>query len=115
MLRSRTSLQEALEETREIRQDLSNLRCRASERRYNKGWVEALECRSMVDSLEATILSASARQESRGAHYRDDFPSQNDAQPPRNGLVTFSDGQVRHEFRPIRAHRMQPPLNGKAG
>jgi succinate dehydrogenase/fumarate reductase flavoprotein subunit len=109
MLRSRTSLHEALEATRQIRQALSSVRCRATERRYNKEWVEALECRSMVDSLEATILCASAREESRGAHYRDDFPEQNDVEPPRNGLVTFFEGQLRHQFRPIRAHRMQPP------
>jgi succinate dehydrogenase/fumarate reductase flavoprotein subunit len=114
MLRSRTSLGEALEGIRRIRRDaLSNLRCRATKRRYNKEWVEALECRSMVDSLEATIICASAREESRGAHYRDDFPAQNDAEPPRNGLLEFCDGHLSHHFRPIRFHRLQQPHSVK--
>jgi succinate dehydrogenase/fumarate reductase flavoprotein subunit len=113
MLRSRSSLDEALAGTRQIRKALSSLRCRATERRYNKEWVEALECRSMVDSLEAIILCASAREESRGAHYRDDFPAQNDVQRPSNGVIALCDGQPRHQFRPIRAHRMQPPADGK--
>jgi succinate dehydrogenase/fumarate reductase flavoprotein subunit len=116
MLRSRTSLDEALDGIRRIRADaLPNLRCRAADRRYNKEWAEALECRSMADSLEATIACASAREESRGAHYRDDFPTQNDFKPPSNGLVEFRDGCISHHFRPTHSHRMQPPQNVTGG
>jgi succinate dehydrogenase/fumarate reductase flavoprotein subunit len=113
MLRSRSSLDEAMSGIHQIREELSNVRCRAAERRYNKEWAEALECRSMVDALEAITLSALAREESRGAHYRDDFPAQNESEPLCNGLVSACDGGLHHRFQPIRAHLIQPAYGGK--
>jgi succinate dehydrogenase/fumarate reductase flavoprotein subunit len=113
MLRSRESLGQALEGVSRLRKDaLTYLRCRAKERRYNKEWADAVECRSMLDTLEATVVCALRREESRGAHYRDDFPAQNDAEPPRNGILEFCDG-ISHSFRLPRAHRLPPLACGR--
>lgn len=110
MLRSRKALEEALEGVGRLRQDaLSSLQCRSKERRYNKEWAEAVECRSMLDTLEATIVGALRREESRGAHYRDDFPAQNHARAPWNGILESRDGHLHHHCRPVRTHRLAPP------
>jgi succinate dehydrogenase/fumarate reductase flavoprotein subunit len=109
MLRSRKSLEEALNAVRRLRHDgLSSLQCRAKDRRYNKEWADAVECRSMLDTLEATTMSALHREESRGAHYRDDFPVQNTTDPPWNGILELRDGQLSHRRRPVPAHRLSP-------
>jgi succinate dehydrogenase/fumarate reductase flavoprotein subunit len=114
MLRSRKSLCEAQDGIDRIRKDtLAKLRCRAKQRRYNKEWAEALECRSMVNVLQAIVLSALAREESRGAHYRDDFPAQNDAEPPRNGIIEWHDGSMSHRFRPSNIYRLRPSQSPK--
>jgi succinate dehydrogenase/fumarate reductase flavoprotein subunit len=42
--------------------------------RFNLGWVEAIQVPYMVDVAEMIVRSALFRTESRGAHYREDYP-----------------------------------------
>jgi succinate dehydrogenase / fumarate reductase, flavoprotein subunit len=46
---------------------------------FNTDLTEALELGAMLDCSEALVVGALARQESRGAHYRTDFPERDDA------------------------------------
>jgi fumarate reductase (CoM/CoB) subunit A len=43
-------------------------------RRFNMGWVEAVQTPYMLDVAEMIATSALDRRESRGAHYREDYP-----------------------------------------
>jgi fumarate reductase (CoM/CoB) subunit A len=43
-------------------------------RRFNLGWVEAVQIPYMLDVAEMIAMSARSRSESRGAHYREDYP-----------------------------------------
>ena len=43
-------------------------------RTYNPGWHQALELSAMIDVSRMCALAALRREESRGAHTRDDFP-----------------------------------------
>ena len=60
--------------------DLDELERRASitspggSRTYNPGWHQALELAAMIDVSRMCALAALRREESRGAHTRDDFP-----------------------------------------
>ncbi|TAK83172.1 MAG: FAD-binding protein [Betaproteobacteria bacterium] len=109
MLRTEQSLRQALDGVRRLREDTSSrLYCRSKERLYNKEWADAVECRTMLDTLEAVALSALKRCESRGAHYREDFPKQDDATPPRNGVINFPGGEMKYATRAVRMHRLLP-------
>lgn len=111
MLRSEASLREALDGVRRLRTDaLPRLFCRSRDRLYNKEWADAVECRTMIDTLEATALAALERRESRGAHYREDFPRQDDSVLPRNGIVSQRDGQMTYATRAVRMHRLRPSM-----
>ena len=115
MLRTEKSLKEALNRVRGLRCDLlARIYCRSTDRFYNKEWADAVECRTMLDTLEAIALSALMRRESRGAHYREDYPTQVDSSSPRNGIVMFQGGEMRHDARAARMFRMLPP-RGDAG
>lgn len=46
----------------------------ASRTPYNRAWIDALELRSAARTVEAITLAALCRRESRGAHYRADYP-----------------------------------------
>jgi succinate dehydrogenase/fumarate reductase flavoprotein subunit len=116
MLRNGQSLEEALEGARRLRRDaLPRVYCRAKDRVYNKEWADAIECRSMLDALEATTLSAIQRRESRGAHYRDDFPVQDQATPPWNGVVALKRGELVHSAREVRMSRLSPANKAASG
>jgi len=72
-------------------------------REYNPGWHTALDLRSMLTVSEAVAVAALRRKESRGAHFRDDYPSQD----PKWGAQTIvvrraPDGSMRVEDEPIR-------------
>ena len=47
-------------------------------RPLNLAWAEALDVRNLLDVAWLTTRSALERTESRGAHYRSDFPAQDD-------------------------------------
>jgi succinate dehydrogenase / fumarate reductase flavoprotein subunit/fumarate reductase flavoprotein subunit len=79
-------------------------------RRVNLAWTAALDLRNLLDVAEMTARSALLRQESRGAHFRTDFPEPND----RRWLVNVhlrraSDGKVETLEAPVAFTRQTPP------
>ncbi len=46
---------------------------------FNTARIEALELENLIETAKATVVSAEARKESRGAHSRDDYPDRDDA------------------------------------
>jgi succinate dehydrogenase / fumarate reductase flavoprotein subunit len=59
---------------------------------FNTGLLEILELGNLLDLAEATVAAALARTESRGAHFREDFPSRNDELFFKHSLV-YSTGE----------------------
>jgi len=66
---------------------------------FNTARVEALELDNLVETAKATIVSAEARKESRGAHAHRDFPDRNDAEWIKHSLW-YSEGN-RLDYKPV--------------
>ena len=66
---------------------------------FNTARVEALELANLVETAKATIVSAEARKESRGAHAHRDFPNRDDANWIKHTLF-YSEGN-RLEYKPV--------------
>lgn len=77
IVREEKTLNEALKELQEMQKDLDNLDVKDT-RQYNTDLVTALEVINMVEICILTVKSAILRRESRGAHFRSDFPETND-------------------------------------
>jgi succinate dehydrogenase / fumarate reductase flavoprotein subunit len=66
---------------------------------FNTARVEALELENLIEVARATMVSANARQESRGAHDRADFPKRDDVNWLKHSLW-YRDGD-RLEYKPV--------------
>ena len=73
IVRDEKTLNEALKELQEMQNDLENLNVN-DKSQYNTDLVTALEVINMVEICILTVKSAILRRESRGAHFRSDFP-----------------------------------------
>ena len=69
---------------------------------YNYDVTEALELGYLLDLAEALVVSARARTESRGAHFRDDHTLRDDANWMKHTLATrLPDGRVELSYKPV--------------
>ena len=75
---------------------------------YNTDLTEALEFGCLLDCAEAIVAGALNREESRGAHYREDFPKRDDSRFLKHTLVTRVDGKLKIDFKPVVITRFQP-------
>jgi len=70
---------------------------------YNTDLMEAVELRFLLDCATALVAAAQARDESRGAHYREDHPLRDDANWLKHSLAYLeADGSVRLETKPVK-------------
>jgi succinate dehydrogenase/fumarate reductase flavoprotein subunit len=98
VVRSGDDLAAALDEIRAIRtRDLPRLSSPSADRPYNRGWIDAIETRSAANAAEAIAISALARRESRGAHFRTDFATQ-DPQFLSNSVISSGEAGPAHRF-----------------
>jgi succinate dehydrogenase / fumarate reductase flavoprotein subunit len=71
-------------------------------REYNPGWHTALDLRNLLTVSEAIALSAIERKESRGAHFRDDYPEKSDEAAKFNLVIRKAqDGSMQLKREPL--------------
>ena len=99
--------------------DIANLKARyvdvgVSDRgkRYNTELLEAVELGFLLDLAEALVVSAKARNESRGGHFREDYPPRDDVNFMRHTMAykvgTGPDSEVRLDYKPVVQTRYEP-------
>ena len=71
-------MEKGVKELEEIREKSKNLYLKDKSLAFNTNRVEALELQNLLEVADATAISAMMRDESRGAHARDDFPDRDD-------------------------------------
>jgi succinate dehydrogenase / fumarate reductase flavoprotein subunit len=103
VFRSSDSLVEGVEKMSRLWGSLADMGVSDRSLIWNSDLVEALELQNLVRNASATMVSAEARRESRGAQAHDDFPDRDDQNWMKHTLSWVSDtGEVALDYRPVR-------------
>ena len=73
VFRTQATLDEGVAKIAALRKRVNNINLKDKSKVFNTARIEALEVENLIESAEATIVSAAARRESRGAHSVDDY------------------------------------------
>ncbi|HET6380220.1 MAG TPA: succinate dehydrogenase flavoprotein subunit [candidate division Zixibacteria bacterium] len=108
--RTGSLLQEARSEVLALRERATRLLVDDKGCRYNTDLVEALELGFLLDCALATVDSAIARHESRGAHAREDYPERDDTNWLKHTFAfAGADGEPsRLAYKPVTVTRFEP-------
>ena len=69
-------LAEALTRLAELKRHFADhVRAAKTELAFNRQWIACLELENMIDTAQTVVYAALLREDSRGAHFRDDFPT----------------------------------------
>jgi succinate dehydrogenase / fumarate reductase flavoprotein subunit len=99
VFRNQELLSAGVGKIRELEQRAARTAIRDKSRTFNTARVEALELDNLIETAKASIVSAEARRESRGAHARSDYPTRDDANWLKHTLW-YRDGN-RLTYKPV--------------
>ncbi|MBH5336522.1 succinate dehydrogenase flavoprotein subunit [Streptomyces pactum] len=113
VFRTEQTIKTAVEKIGELRERYKNVSVQDKGKRFNTDLLEAIELGNLLDLAEVMAVSALARKESRGGHYREDFPNRDDVNFMRHTMAyreVGADGSesIRLDYKPVVQTRYQP-------
>jgi succinate dehydrogenase / fumarate reductase, flavoprotein subunit len=109
VFRTREVMETGLEKLKQIRSQAQRFRLDDKSRAWNSELVEALELQSLMRVGEIILTSALNRQESRGSHYREDFPDRDDTHFLKHTIASYNPDQgVILDDMPVVVNQFQP-------
>jgi succinate dehydrogenase / fumarate reductase flavoprotein subunit len=108
VFRNQTAMSSAVEKMRELRGRYKNISVEDQGRKFNTDLLNAWELGCLLDVALVTAVCALARQESRGAHAREDFPKRDDVNWMKHTLAWLENDNVRLDYKPVIVTKYQP-------
>jgi succinate dehydrogenase / fumarate reductase flavoprotein subunit len=108
VFRTRERLEKARLALREIRPRVDSVIVQDKSRVFNTEIVSALELSCLMDLADTIVAGALAREESRGAHARRDFPTRDDANWLKHTLAYASSSGPRLDYLPVTVTKYPP-------
>ena len=96
------------EKLKEIRSRYAKVKIEDRGRKYNTQLLEVFELGILIDLADVLVEGALARQESRGAHSREDFPKRDDANFLKHTLAYLGPKGIDVAYKPVTITRFEP-------
>ena len=101
VFRREENLKEALEDIREARERYQHVSASDPSRTYNTDLIHTIETRNILDVAEAITVGALAREEFRGAHWREQYQYRDDEEWLKHTLLAWNDGNPELYYKPV--------------
>ena len=108
VVRTGDGLRKAGEAIRGLKERYARAGIQDRSRTFNTDLMEAIELGFMLDCAELVAAGALAREESRGGHYRSDFPTRDDVNWLKHTLAYLEPEGVRMASKPVTITRFEP-------
>jgi succinate dehydrogenase / fumarate reductase flavoprotein subunit len=108
VFRNRGDLQAALAGILEMRDDYRRVVRSGRNRRYSQEIVNIFEFEHSLELAEAITRGALRREETRGSHFRTDFPKRNDKDWLKHTVAVLKAGRVRLSDKKVRITKYKP-------
>ena len=111
--RTEASLKQALSDIEGLKVRYADVAVQDKGKRFNTDLLEAVELGFLLDIAEVLVVGALARNESRGGHFREDYPNRDDVNFMRHTMAYRefdADGKptVRLDYKPVTQTRYKP-------
>jgi succinate dehydrogenase / fumarate reductase flavoprotein subunit len=108
VFRNEEGLKKGIEEIQTLKERYHDIAILNGGKAFNYELMEAIELDHQLNLSEVILLSALHRRESRGAHYREDFPSRADRYFLKHTLVYQTPKGPEVRYKPVKITRFQP-------
>jgi succinate dehydrogenase / fumarate reductase flavoprotein subunit len=109
IFRTEKDLQTMIDKLKELRERFKNISVQDKGLVFNTDLMEAIELENLLYNAEATVYSAINRNESRGAHTREDFPARDDVKWMNHSFIFKNDnGDPQITLKPVTVLRYKP-------
>ena len=118
VLRTREGIERGLERIESHAEELLATGLADGDRTFNLTWHDWLNLDSLVDVSRVIARAALAREDSRGAHFREDFPETGDLDATRYVRITRGEDGLRLDTAPVEFSIVRPGeslIDGEAG
>ncbi len=101
VFRNEDGLKQALRDIRRARERYLDVAVSDPSRTFNTDLIQTIETRNLIDLAEALTLGALAREEFRGAHWREEFQFRDDEKWLKHTQVAWTDGRPELYYTPV--------------
>jgi succinate dehydrogenase / fumarate reductase flavoprotein subunit len=108
IFRNKKELGAALQEIAMVRDDNKDVYISGDCLRYSQELVNIIEFGSMLDLAEVITLGGYNREETRGSHFRTDFPQRDDKKWLKHTVVTCEEGRPRISYKDVKIDKYEP-------
>jgi fumarate reductase flavoprotein subunit len=108
VIRDATGLKRGLDKVAAIEDELLSIGVADGDRAFNLTWQDWLNLRSLAEISKVIALAALRRENSRGAHYREDFPAEGDLATSTFTVARQRDGKLDIADEPVQFTIVQP-------
>jgi succinate dehydrogenase / fumarate reductase flavoprotein subunit len=108
VFREKGLLSEAYSTIKDLREKFKRIKVRHKGKRLNMDLIWTLELKGNLDVAEAVVSGALTREESRGSHFRTDFPTRDDGKWLKHTLARFTEAGAKLDYSEVKLGKWEP-------